>query len=283
MANKNVINDNVIYPMKALTEDKNKDISHRSYAPDGVLLKPPFNMIAYGSSQTGKSNCLMNILLRTGKDGSFYGEDNKGKVFHDIIVISSTMASDDCVQPLLEIATEIHDTYNDNIIKDIVTLQRERQDRGENKRVLILMDDIITMCKPNDYIFKAMTNARHDNISIMIAIQNVRGTLPPVARANAHQIIAFRLHSEKERKKLFEELSFLDTEKEVGYMYNHCCREPYNFMFVDAKNLKVFHNFTNPLWERYNADGTYSTSFSGKQSKMAEIEQIGNELNSDSE
>ena len=244
MANKNVIDDNEVYPMKVLVEDKNKDISHRDYAPNGVLLKPPFNLIAYGSSQTGKSNCIMNIILRTGKNGSFYGEDHKGKVFHDIIVISSTMASDDCVQPLLEIATSVYDKYDDSIIKEIVSLQRERAERDEHKRVLILMDDIITMCKPNDYIFRAMTNARHDNISIMICIQNVRGTLPPVARANAHQVIAFRLHSEKERKKLFEELSYLDTEKEVQNMYNHCTREPYNFMTINAKDLQVYHNFT---------------------------------------
>lgn len=282
-SNKNIINDNVIYPMKVLTEDKNKDISHRSYAPEGVLLKPPFNLIAYGSSQSGKSNCIASILTRVGKNGSFYGEDQKGKVFDDIIIISSTMASDDCMIILKEMASEMHDTYNDNIVKDIVSLQRERQDRGERKRVLILMDDIITMCKPNDYIFRAMTNARHDNISIMVCIQNVRGTLPPVARANAHQILAFRLHSEKERKKLFEELSYLDTEKEIAHMYNHCTREPYNFMFVDAKHLKVYHNFTTPLWQRYNPDGTYSTSFSGKKSKMVEIQEIGNELNSDSE
>ena len=112
----------------------------------------------------------------------------------------------------------------------------------------------------------------------MICIQNVRGTLPPVARANAHQVIAFRLHSEKERKKLFEELSYLDTEKEVQNMYNHCTREPYNFMTINAKDLQVYHNFTTPLWKRYNDDGTYSTSFSGRQSRMAEMEQIGNEL-----
>jgi len=285
MANKNIIDDNEIYPMKTLTEDKNKDIAHRNYAPkpNAPLLKPPFNMIAYGSSQTGKSNCIMNILLRCGRGGSFYGQDNKGKVFHDIIVISSTMMSDDCVKPLLEISSEVYDTYNDNIIKDIVNLQRERVQRGEHKRVLILLDDIITMCRPNDYIFKAMTNARHDNISIVIAIQNVRGTLPPVARANAHQVIAFRLHSEKERRKLFEELSYLDTEKEVEAMYNHCTREPYNFMHINAKDLKVYHNLTTPLWNRYNDDGTYSMSFSGKKSKISKMEQIGNELNSDSE
>ncbi len=43
MANKNIINDNEVYPMKVLTEDKNKDISHRNYAPKGPLLKPPLN------------------------------------------------------------------------------------------------------------------------------------------------------------------------------------------------------------------------------------------------
>lgn len=283
MANKNIINDNVIYPMKAITEDKNKDLAHREFAPIGALLKPSHNTIIYGSSQSGKTNAAINIIMRCGKNGGFYGEDHKGKVFHDIIIISSTMVSDDCMQPLLEIASEVHDSYNDNIIKDIVNLQRERQERGEHKRILLLMDDIITMCKPNDYIFKAMTNARHDNISIMICIQNVRGTLPPVARANAHQVLAFRLHSEKERKKLFEELSYLDSEKEVALMYNHCTREPYNFMYVNAKDLKVYHNLTTPLWSRYNDDGTYATSFSGKKSKMEEMDEIGNELNSDSE
>jgi hypothetical protein len=267
--NKNSLDDMEIYPVIVEDDDKNNSISHRKF---DVLLKPPFNAILYGSSQTGKTTGLVNIITRQGKEGGMYGPDSKSRVFDDIIIISSTLMSDDVIQPVLDLTTATYDYYDDDIIKGIVELQRQRKDRGEKKNVLIIMDDIVTMIKPSAHIFKAMTNARHDRISIMILVQNVRGTLPPVARSNAHMVFAWRLHSMKERIKLFEELGFLDNEDEVERMYNTCTKDPYNFMYVNAKKLKVYKNLTDNIWSRYLENGQYAPAYSGKKTKM-EIEE----------
>jgi|TARA_R110000822_G_scaffold16788_5_gene56776 hypothetical protein len=268
---KTVLNDMEIYPVNVEDDEKNNSIAHRNF---DVLLKPPFNAILYGSSQTGKTTGLINIITRQGMNGGMYGADEKCRVFDDIIVISSTLMSDEVIKPLLDITTATYDYYDDDLIKGIVELQRQRKARGETKNVLIIMDDIVTMIKPTAHIFKAMTNARHDRISIMILVQNVRGTLPPVARSNAHMVFCWRLHSMKERIKLFEELGFLDSENEVANMYNHCTKDPYNFMYVNAKKLKVYKNLTDNIWNRYLDTGQYAPSFSGKKFDDGMLETI---------
>ncbi len=267
---KNNLNDMEIYPVNVEDDDKNNSIAHRDF---NVLLKPPFNAIMYGSSQTGKTTGLVNIITRQGENGGMYGPDSKCRVFDDIIMISSTLMSDEVIKPVLDLTTATYDYYEDDLIKGIVELQRQRKDRGEKKNVLIIMDDIVTMLKPSAHIFKAMTNARHDRISIMILVQNVRGTLPPVARSNAHMVFAWRLHSMKERVKLFEELGFLDNEDEIEKMYNHCTKDPYNFMYVNSKKLKVYKNLTDNIWNRYTDSGQYAPSFSGKRAELETIEE----------
>ena len=126
------LDDMEIYPVNVEEDDKNNSISHRNF---DVLLKPPFNAILYGSSQTGKTTGLVNIITRQGKEGGMYGPDSKARVFDDIIMISSTLMSDDVIKPVLDLTTATYDYYEDDLIRGIVELQRQRKERGERKGV----------------------------------------------------------------------------------------------------------------------------------------------------
>lgn len=266
-----------IYPLKADVKDK-PDRELPDIFPTGS-----FNTLIVGSSQTGKTINATSMLCRENMYGCCKGKD----YFKDIIIISSTLGSDESIEPIREKATATYDFYDDSIVKDITEFCKMRKEKGNKDRTLILADDIISIVPQNSAINKAFSNCRHWNISIMAILQGVRGTISPIARANTHFWVCYRLHSQKERIKLFEELSFLDSEKEVEAMYNYCTAQPYNFMAVNAKNLKVYHNFTEPLWSRYNEDGTYAPSFSVQQSQKVKDtdntlnENLSEEINSD--
>ena len=246
-----------VYPLKQDVKEK-CDREMPDIFPTGS-----FNALIVGSSQTGKTICATSMLCRENMYGCHKGKD----YFSNIIIISSTLGSDESIEPIKAKATATYDFYDDSIVKDIVEFCRQHKEKGSKERTLILADDIISIVPQNSAINKGFSNCRHFNISTWAILQGVRGTISPIARANTHFWVCYRLHSQRERQKLFEELSFLDSEKEVEAMYNYCTAQPYNFMSVNAKNLKVYHNFTEPLWSRYNEDGTYAPSFSQQQSE----------------
>tara|TARA_R100000541_G_scaffold44152_1_gene51304 strand:- start:432 stop:1289 length:858 start_codon:yes stop_codon:yes gene_type:complete len=270
-------NDFNVYPLKQDPKEK-PDRDLPSIFPTGS-----FNTLIVGSSQTGKTINATSMLCRENMYGCHKGKD----YFKNIIIISSTLGSDESIEPIKEKATATYDFYDDSIVKDIIGYCKQHKDSGSKDRTLILADDIISIVPQNSAINKAFSNCRHWNISIMAILQGIRGTISPIARANTHFWVCYRLHSQKERIKLFEELSFLDSEKEVELMYNHCTAQPYNFMVVNAKNLEVSHNFTTPLWSRYNPDGTYAPSFSSqresKESEDSVLTDVSNDNNLNNE
>ena len=244
-----------IYPVKMDdVNDSERDLPE-------VLPKGSYNMIVVGSSMTGKSNFISNLCLRPSLLGARKNGDSVEKHFEDIIIISGTLGQDKSLKPVQEIASMTYDTYSNETVKRILEYQKLRKEMGDNRKCLLIMDDIITQCKPTDYIWKLFSNSRHYNLSIWCCLQAIRGTVSPIARANTHVWCCYRLHSEKEKTKLFEDLAFLDDEKQVKAMYDECVKEPYNFMYVDSRRLQVHHNLTKKLWTRYDENGRYNPSF----------------------
>lgn len=252
----NELDDLEIYPVRM--EDVN---DNERELPD-VFPKGSYNMIVTGSSMTGKSCAVANMCLRKSMYGARQNGDKIEKHFEDIIVISGTLGQDKALKPVQDIASATYDTYSNDVVRRILEFQKMRKEMGDNSKTLLILDDIITQCKPTDYIWKLFSSSRHYNLSIWVCLQAIRGTLSPIARANTHAWICYRLHSEKERQKLFEDLAFLDDEKEVKLMYEECVKEPYNFMFVDSRRLQVHHNLTEKIWSRYDENGRYNPPFS---------------------
>lgn len=255
-----------IYPVKM------DDVNDTERELPEVLPKGSYNMMVVGSSMTGKSNFISNLVCRPNLLGARQNGDKIEKHFEDIIIISGTLGQDKSLKPVQEIASMTYDSYSNETVRRILEFQKMRKEMGNNDKCLLIMDDIITQCKPTDYIWKLFTNSRHYNLSIWCCLQAIRGTVSPIARANTHVWCCYRLHSEKEKTKLFEDLAFLDDEKEVKAMYDHCIREPYNFMFVDSRRLQVHHNLTNKIWTRYDENGHYNPSFSQSRSIKADGE-----------
>jgi len=223
------------------------------------LLKPPFRLAIIGSSASGKSNYLMNIVARK----NFYGGDKP--CFNRIYVFSPNLGLDSTTRALKDIAGEgnIYMNYKDSIVDGIIERQKAMGDARD--RVLIIADDLIALgCSPLAKIFTSSTYLRHLDCSIIYLTQTFSGhySIPPVVKNNLEGCVMFRCPSNKQIENFCNDLQGTFGEKDsIRAMLEDTTREPYNFGFFDYRNLRVFHNHKKQIWKKYDENGNYNADY----------------------
>jgi hypothetical protein len=226
-----------ILKVKNKHENENKKLFEKLHQN---LLKPPFLLVVNGSVRSGKSTLLMNLIYNK----HFYKD-----YFDKIVFVSPTVHNDETLEHLNEDEDiiKIHDDLDkiDTIVKTIV----DEQDKlGQDKKhVLLILDDMLGYIKPNSYISNLCTRYRHRKLSIIITSQNFR-KIPNIIRENASGYLIFKTTNKKEYKKYYEEFSGLfETFEEL---YNISTDKPYNFLYLDLRHIKAYHNFTSLLYSK---------------------------------
>lgn len=256
MDNKENKNSQIILPVKP---DKDVFRIEREIPPP--LQKPPFVHIYIGTRGAGKTNALINFCMRK----NWYGDnedDPTDKVFDDTILISSTLGSDETSRFLADKATQTYDTYDDLAIRNLIEFQKAKK-KSERRHIHLIADDIITLTKPNDLIFKLTSNHRHYLTSMSFLVQAPK-SIPPVAHNCATMYFIFRNPSYSEQEKIFEKLNFMGGKHNIQKLYDYATREPYCFLVVDCLKYSAWKMGTEEpqfLWSRYNEDGSYSQDF----------------------
>jgi hypothetical protein len=201
---------------------------------DKRLIKPPFLGVLNGSVRTGKSTILMNLIY----NANFY----KG-LFDKIIFISPTVNNDLTLTHLhddddiLKINDKLEDL--DSILKAVIQA-KEDDDDEKDKFYLIILDDCLGYIKPRSYATYLCSRYRHYKISMIFTSQSFR-SIPNIIRTNATFYLLFNTTNKKEYNKYIEEFSGLF--KNFGDMYSEATFKPYNFLFLDLRNIKAYHNF----------------------------------------
>ena len=191
-----------------------------------------------------------------------YNVLGKDSPFEDIIIISSTIGSDESLRHLVEKATETYDTYDDSIVNDIVDYQKSKP-KKERRHILIIADDIASLLKPNSALFKLCSNHRHYLISMCFLYQAPR-MVSPIVRSNMTALHIYRTPNASEQDKLFDDMAFLGNKKMVKDLYDYATNEPFNFLFVDClKNSAWKWGNTEPefLWQKYNEKGGFNPPY----------------------
>jgi hypothetical protein len=204
---------------------------------DERLLKPPFLWIFQGSVRSGKSNLVMNIL---------YNDNMYHKIFDQVIFISPTIHQDLTLEKLRE-DDEIIKLDNpeelDNILKKIVESQEEPE--NEKEHLLIIIDDCLGYIKSGSYLNFLCTRYRHYRLSLIITSQDFR-SIPNKIRQNASGYIIWKTNNKKELDKITQEFGgmFRDFDKH----YNEATDKPYNFIYMNLRDLSLHHNFDKLLY-----------------------------------
>ena len=229
------------------------------------LIKPPFRMALIGSSKSGKSNLLMNLLR-----SDFYGGDKKKNItpcFTRVVVISPNLGMDSTTKSLTKLCADgdIRTTYSDAMIYDLIEGQKEK-DPNDRDRIFLIIDDLLGLgCKQNCLLYSSVSYMRHLDISCCFISQTLKGqnSLNPAVRNNLDAMIFFKNGSYKQVEALCEDLQgTFGDKKNVETMLYYATAKPYHFCFFNVRDLKVYHNFSEFLWEKYDPiTGDYNDDF----------------------
>lgn len=199
----------------------------------GIIPKHPFRMYIVGGSKSGKTNLLLNLLLRPNMYNGY---------FNNVLIISATARHLDPSYKSLDLDTDHYFPPDVRVLAEIQKTQEEDVKKNgliNSERTLVVMDDILSFkkfCRSMELLRFAVMS-RHANISIMLlsqAYHNIGKTI----RLQMSSIIFFK-GSNKELKVLAEDYTPPGkTLREFRELVGSVTREPFQFLSIDLE-LKI--------------------------------------------
>lgn len=223
-----------------------KTISEKWKNTDSHLPIHPFAILISAPPKSGKTNCLVNMLLNPAFDWV-----NK---FDKIIWISPSILTDKTAKPVLEIANDEDNPLSEKIkiftgddidnIDELIKLIIEEQDENPEQETLVILDDCLGKMKNNSFS-RLYTRYRHKNISMLAISQMFKG-FDVTSRACASGLILYKTHNAKEREKIIEELAGYPDSNDY---YDEATNKKHNFLWVNNETKQLWHNFEECLYD----------------------------------
>lgn len=209
-----------------------------------IIPEHPFRLGVVGSSGSGKTNLIINLLL----EHKFYAG-----YFHFIYLFSSTYYADDswdAIKPEYKGLEDelVFDEFDEEKLAEIFNNQKtivEKKGVHKAPRVLMIFDDIITdaAVQQSPMLKVLFTRGRHNSISIIASVQKYK-LLPTIWRQNLTHFITFRPNNGQEAKAIAEEQALKMSTKEMEDLLYTATSTPHSFLYI-KKRTDV------PLNERY--------------------------------
>jgi hypothetical protein len=220
------------YGVDVIETAKSK-IPQRKCAKDQIMPKFPFSMMITGSSGSGKTNLMINIMTRP----NLYG-----KYFHRIAIFSPTAgSSDDMYKKLGNIPKEnfiakMSPEHIESIIEHRKNLIEEKGIEwvAKNDRMIMILDDVIAERNflESPEALKMFALLRHYLCSVIVMVQSYN-KLPRALRLNANAIMVFP-SLESEITVLKDEITPPGiTKKEFGKVVEYATEGRYDFLYIN--------------------------------------------------
>jgi hypothetical protein len=233
-----------IHPLDILPLKKNKKKIEFPQIPQ-PLQAPSFTTIICSPTKSGKSLLTVNLL----RNHMFSYGDN---VFEEIFYISPTISLDPTLEIIFkdEDIIKIHEEeeleHLDDILKDIIKNQKQK-DIDDRKHVLIVLDDMVEYFKTSKTLSKLPCFNRHYKISLILITQSFVA-LDRTIRKNATSYILFQIYNKRDLDDIENEIG-LNFPNFMDY-YREATKEKYNFLYIDARDMALYHNFKKLLWRK---------------------------------
>lgn len=209
------------------------------------LLQCPFTEALIAPTKSGKSTVIANLLKN-----SLMGY-NDG-VFSEIYYISPTIPFDKTLksifddEEIIKITDEDDLIHLDSILGELIKSQKQK-DEEDREHILIILDDCLDYLKKSKKLDSLPSYSRHFKISIIITTQ-IYNALPVKLRKNVSGVIVGRIYNKKDLENIEEEIgcNFHDFKTN----YEKATEEPYSFLFIDNREMKLYKNFETCLWAK---------------------------------
>jgi hypothetical protein len=210
------------------------------------LLAPPFTYVFVAPTKSGKGVLTVNLL----KNINF---GYKG-VFEEIFYISPTVMLDDTLNKAVaedDDIIKIHDEEDLNKIDDLLSqIVKEQKDtpNEERKHKLIVLDDMLDYFNNYGKLNSLPALSRHYKLSFIVCSQVYVG-LPVKLRKNASAYMVFQIYNNKDLNTLNDEVG-VNFGKDFIANYHKATNEKYNFLYINNREMELYHNFTEELWKK---------------------------------
>ena len=209
------------------------------------LPHPPFRLMNYGSTGSGKTTAVLNLVLRflvhprtrlnifdhifvftpsLTQDVAFRALADENLVDPSIIYASNEL-NKDLIQWLVNGCPD-HDTFTDEL------------DVRRDDNILILIDDFAGNKKKlaDDILYDLFFRSRHANISTIINTQHY-SNIPIQIRNNCSHMMIFRHTNNHEAMIIKQEQETADlNDDDFEEVYSDCTDEKYSFMYIDKSS-----------------------------------------------
>ena len=226
-----------ILPIKK--ENKKKEFDIRKPLPE-----PPFTFVMIAPTKSGKSVMIVNFI----KNAMFY----KG-CFDEVYFISPTVNFDETLKSIAkdEKIIKIHEEEElekiDHILAEIVKTQKELEN-DKRKHILVVLDDMIEYFKNSGKLNNLPALSRHYKLSFVVTTQAYTA-LPVRLRKNASSYVLFHVHNKKDLDDINHEIG--SNFPDFLLHYKEATNEPYNFLYIDNREMSLYKNFTDELWTKH--------------------------------
>ena len=220
------------YEIGVIETAKSK-IPQRKAAKDQIMPRFPFSMMITGSSGSGKTNLMVNIMTKL----NLYG-----KYFHRIAIFSPTAGTtDDMYKKLGPIPKEnFISSMTPAHLEDIIAYRKRLIEKkciewvAKNDRMILILDDVVAERNflESPEALKMFALLRHYLCSVIVMVQSYN-KLPRALRLNANAIMVFpSLQSEIDVLK--DEITPPGvSKKEFGNIIAYATEGRYDFLYIN--------------------------------------------------
>ena len=218
-----------------------KDPSDNNTIKKKMIFNLPLRMLLIGKTGSGKTSCLVSMLLKNG----FYGNDFDG----ENMFIFSPMQSDYKMETLIKRKkiplVNVYTDFDDDLLNGLYDLLAEKAKLElaldtKIKSKLIVLDDLSftgALAKGRfNAVSRVFCNGRKLNISIIVTSQFYKHILP-VCRSNASAVIAYNC-SNSDLDALQEDHNYLTNKREFKKLFRDNVKEKHDFMAVNYSNSR---------------------------------------------
>lgn len=201
------------------------------------MFRPGYTIILYGPRRSGKSKLIRNLCQRM------------APWFPEVVCFTMTKSSAEYFEylPYNRVIEGLDEDLLEKLFKHQQKL-KEAMSRGEdvgNPNLLIIMDDCMAEGLRYKKTFnKIFYNGRHVNITLIVAVQDVRG-IAPSATINCDVACTFSLPDHRGRDTIREKFADYLTRDEFDNLYDsESINKKYHIVLFD-----IAHRY-NPLDKR---------------------------------